>query len=107
MANEEHLSILRQGVYVWNRWRKDNPELRPDLSEADLHGMNLSNADLRLALLSRADLSFSFLSCVSLNRADLRLAFLTQADFGGGTHDDWLHDDRWRRSDLKSGHPPT
>ena len=25
MANEEQLSILKQGVEVWNRWRVENP----------------------------------------------------------------------------------
>ncbi len=30
MANEEQLKILKQGVEVWNAWRKKNPyEERP------------------------------------------------------------------------------
>jgi hypothetical protein len=33
MANEEQLAILKQGVDVWNRWRKENLEI-----EVDLHG---------------------------------------------------------------------
>jgi hypothetical protein len=35
MANQQHLAILKQGVEVWNQWRKEHPEIRPDLSEAD------------------------------------------------------------------------
>ena len=31
MANEEQLSILKQGVEVWNKWRKENPNVRIDL----------------------------------------------------------------------------
>ena len=25
MANQEQLSILKQGVDVWNKWREENP----------------------------------------------------------------------------------
>ena len=61
MANEEHLKILKQGVEAWNRWREENPDVRPDLSRADLRAANLiaanlSGADLRAADLSAADL---------------------------------------------------
>jgi hypothetical protein len=41
MANEEQLEILKQGVEAWNKWREDNPEIKIDLS-----GANLSEADL-------------------------------------------------------------
>ena len=27
MANEEQLSILKQGVDVWNKWREENPDV--------------------------------------------------------------------------------
>ena len=30
MANPEHLKILKQGVKVWNEWRKIHPEIKPD-----------------------------------------------------------------------------
>jgi hypothetical protein len=55
MANPEHLEILKQGVEVWNKWREDNPSIRPDLSEAHLSNVEFSNAggnikaDLRIA----------------------------------------------------------
>jgi hypothetical protein len=32
MANQEHLSKLEEGVEAWNRWRKEHPDIRPDLS---------------------------------------------------------------------------
>ena len=38
MANEEHLAILKKGVAAWNEWRKQHPDIRPDLGGADLHG---------------------------------------------------------------------
>ena len=37
MANEEHLSRLKQGIDAWNHWRDAEPEAIPDLSEADLN----------------------------------------------------------------------
>jgi hypothetical protein len=36
MANPEQLAILKLGVEVWNRWREENPEVRPDFCKADL-----------------------------------------------------------------------
>lgn len=56
MANEEHLAILKQGVEVWNEWREENPDVRPDLSQAYLRWADLSGADLGWAYLRRADL---------------------------------------------------
>ncbi len=70
MANEEHLAILKQGVEAWNEWRKNNPEIVPDLSRADLHFADLSGADLSLADLSDADLS-------DANLAEVNLSFTT------------------------------
>ena len=34
--NEEHLAKLNEGVEAWNKWREENREIMPDLSEADL-----------------------------------------------------------------------
>jgi len=51
MASEEHLKILMHGVERWNQWREKNPEIEPDLDEA-----NLWMADLSEAKLSEADL---------------------------------------------------
>lgn len=61
MANEEHLALLRRGVEVWNQWRKENPEVRPNLkgvnfSKAILINAVLSGADLRGADLRKSDL---------------------------------------------------
>ncbi|MBI3089065.1 MAG: pentapeptide repeat-containing protein [Candidatus Tectomicrobia bacterium] len=88
MANEEHLAILKQGVKVWNAWRKKNPKVRPDLRGVDLSGADLSEADLRRADLSgadlfRADLSGAKLSFAILSKADLLEADLLGAKLGG------------------------
>lgn len=54
MANPEHVEILKQGVEVWNRWRRENSDCSgADLSEAeaDLSGASLVNAYLERATL--------------------------------------------------------
>ena len=57
MAKPQHLDILKKGVQVWNRWRKENPETPPDLSHALLFGVNLSKADFHMVKLGGANLS--------------------------------------------------
>ncbi len=42
MANEEHVKTLRQGVEAWNKWRKENPEVIPDLNGAIIIEANVS-----------------------------------------------------------------
>jgi TIR domain/Pentapeptide repeats (8 copies) len=86
MANEEHLKILKQGVEVWNKWRKDNPEIKPDLSEAPLSNANLHDVDfsvvnLRGADLDGAQLKFAKFGGANLARARLRGALLGGVDF--------------------------
>jgi len=70
MASKEQLSILKQGVEVWNEWRAKNLYIYADLNEADLNGTDLRGVDLRIAHLRRANLV----------RADLRGADLSEAD---------------------------
>ena len=67
MANEAHLAILKQGVEAWNRWRKDNPNVEPDIRGAYLCKAKLKEADLRQANLCKADLKEA-----NLCHADLR-----------------------------------
>ncbi|MEM8720954.1 MAG: pentapeptide repeat-containing protein [Cyanobacteria bacterium P01_G01_bin.39] len=57
MADENHLEILREGVEVWNQWRKENPDIKPDLYDADFYKANLNGADLNGADLNGADLN--------------------------------------------------
>ena len=90
MANEEHLKILKQGVDVWNQWRRDNPDVRPHLAGAILHGTNLSSANLTYTHLgftdlSHADLSFTILQIADLRHANLNQTNLSFADLGGAT----------------------
>lgn len=78
MADPEHLKTLKHGIRVWNLWRREHPEIRPDLGGAYLPGANLSDADLRGADLRGADLIDA-----TLFGANLHGAYLFGADFRG------------------------
>jgi hypothetical protein len=41
MANGKHVAVLKKGVEAWNAWRDENPDIRPNLSDADLREANL------------------------------------------------------------------
>lgn len=94
-ANMEHIELLKQGPEIWNRWLKENPTERPNLSCADLSGANFNNvgiigpnlegadlygANLIFANLASARLKNAYLSNAKLVGADLRSANLTGAN---------------------------
>lgn len=99
MANQEYVLIIKQGLEAWNQWRHENPEIRPDLSNSDLQGINLVGRlirnkplepyyrhviDLRDVILnganlSRAHLRYADLRGASLSKANLRSAGLIDA----------------------------
>ncbi len=83
MANQEHLDILRQGVQVWNKWRREHADIRPDFSMANLREITLSYADFSYANLQRTDLSGAYLSFAYLRGADLHGADLSSAYLRG------------------------
>lgn len=61
VLNQQHVDILKKGIEIWNEWRKENPDIKPDLRGADLQKINLEkailvNADLRGADLRGANL---------------------------------------------------
>ena len=88
MANEKQLEILNRGVDAWNEWREQNPDVAPDLVDANLVGrtligINLQGADLSGANLRLATLSGANLSQANLTKADASRADLSNADFSG------------------------
>jgi uncharacterized protein YjbI with pentapeptide repeats len=81
MANPEHLEILKQGVNVWNKWRKGNPKILPDLSNISLKDANLINANLSHSNLRAASLLSARLNDAQINSAHLYKANLQHANF--------------------------
>jgi TIR domain-containing protein/pentapeptide repeat protein len=126
MANPEHLQLLKQGVEVWNAWRRENPAIRPNLIAADLYlrrdpfshfswdppmsievhegylgKASLSSVDFHAAYLNGANLHGAY-----LNRANLREAILHEANlhgaylYGADLSEAWLFDTVFSNTDL-------
>ena len=98
MAHDEHLKLIneaikKQNIAIWNKWRQENPDIRPDLSGMDLRranlkaaalqGVILKDANLRGTDLSWADLRGADLNRTNLIRTNLSAANLTEANFSG------------------------
>ena len=83
MANGEQLEVLAQGVEVWNKWRKENPDVLIDLKGANLRHKNLENVNLAHAELDSANLSFADFKRANLAFACLQNAILSFASFEG------------------------
>ncbi len=83
MADRQQFDIIRQGSAPWNAWRRANPEVRPDLREAVLEGLDLREADLSDANLNGAVLRKVQLSGADLRGADMRGADLSRAILDG------------------------
>lgn len=80
MTNKKHVALIKQGWKAWNSWRRDNPDITPDLRKVDLSGADLSWANLSEANLSDADLNDAVLSNAWLVEANLIEASLSEAD---------------------------
>ncbi|WP_051148528.1 pentapeptide repeat-containing protein [Desulfospira joergensenii] len=123
MANQNHLDIIKQGVNVWNKWRDDNKDIKPDLNHselcnqilsganfnasnlngsnldgADLSGVNLKGAFLNETMLRKTILMDANLEKANLNKAilkdvDLRRAKLTGAQLNGANLNDSISHD--------------
>jgi hypothetical protein len=96
MANKSQLARLKQGVEGWNKWRGKNPEIKIDLSKADLQNTYLVGANLVGAELMKADLRGAILDTTNLSGADLSETQLSKAEFCGAN----LGRANLRKSDL-------
>jgi uncharacterized protein YjbI with pentapeptide repeats len=98
MANPEHVRILKESVEAWNQWRRENPDIAPNLNMADLSRAKLRRANLRGAKLHGTDLSGADLVQAKLRGANLTGAHLIQANLNGA---------HLRRADLSSANLST
>jgi len=80
VASQPQIYRLKQSVTGWNAWRKEYPEIKPELRNASLISLDLSGADLRSANLRDTDLSSANLSGANLSSANLRDANLSGAN---------------------------
>ena len=111
MANPKHVELLKQGVRVWNEWKRSRVEATIDLSYADLSHIELTltnperreaeatvfvypiGADLIHANLAGADFSGSEIMGANFRSAQLSQVNFTDAiiwnsDFTGAVVDD-------------------
>jgi uncharacterized protein YjbI with pentapeptide repeats len=99
MANQEHVEILKDGVKAWNKWRKDNPDIKPDLMFLNIYDeafktsvlwhravrcfiepLTKPHIDLADINFEETDLSGGMFSGVNLQSANLKNAQLAHAD---------------------------
>ncbi len=120
MANKKHYHMFMQGAKVWNAWRKEHPELRPNLRGIDigidtteymryrdrgedslilsqfdnfrLNAVKLSTEELVGVNLSNSDLRDTNFWMVNFSHADMRGANLAGA---------YLGDTNFYRANLK------
>lgn len=93
MADSNHVSKVKEGAAAWNCWRKEEPDVLPDLGWANLNGLDLDGAVftksvLKLAFckgcsLVGADFSGANLRGVNLEGCDLRGAVFKDTNLEG------------------------
>ncbi len=100
MTNQEHLDKLKQGVEVWNQWKREyldeNSGKLAYFFDADLSGMNLEGVYLEEVSFLNANLSGAKLKGANLSVSDLAGADLSGADLSGAT----LEGTEFRNADL-------
>lgn len=81
----DHHDYVTEQVLTWNVWRREHPDIVPDLSGAMLAHLDLSYAYLSKTSLNRATLVGCNLEFVYAEEADLSEANLEQAKFREGS----------------------
>lgn len=110
--SRKHFQELRKGRAAWNRWRRENPDIKPvlanmnlsvafkdrplagydfsytNLCQAKMQGLHLERANFHQAILARANLSGAHLARANFCRTDLyetnfRNASLPRANLQG------------------------
>jgi Pentapeptide repeats (8 copies) len=86
-TRQTHLAILKRGVPEWNKWRTENPEIRPLLYDCDLSRatllVGLNGVDFANAVLINSNLAWQELKGANFHEANLGGAKLHHADLTG------------------------
>lgn len=83
----EHLQLVSRGKDVWNKWREENPHIKPDLSRVefgkrlDLKGWKLSDTNFSGSSLIEADFRPDNEQLKTIRRICFSSADLAGADF--------------------------
>jgi uncharacterized protein YjbI with pentapeptide repeats len=93
MLNEDQLKILKQGIGAWNKWRRECPDDKVDLSGAILWEENLSGANL-----SKANLVGANFVGADLHGVDFKETKFGNNDFSGAN----LSETNLENLDLKN-----
>jgi uncharacterized protein YjbI with pentapeptide repeats len=80
LAEPSQIELLKKGRGIWNEWRRSEPNLTPDLRQANLVRAELSGAALQGARLEGARLIRARLRAANLSGASLEDATLIEAD---------------------------
>lgn len=96
MAIPEHLEKLRQGVTLWNKWRADNHDIKPDLS-----GLNFTD---ELFCIPEDKNGVSWVMPINFSEVDFTKTTFTNCNLEGSDfHESLLHQTQFTNSDLCSG----
>lgn len=98
MSIFEHEQHWWRGVRHWNNWRRNHPDLKPDLSSAQLCQVDLRGANLRDVDFAGADLSCARIGSVPSRNTSGRALLIDAA--GDQSHKSYL------RKMLWGEHPP-
>jgi uncharacterized protein YjbI with pentapeptide repeats len=83
MANRAHLKLLQKNITTWNTWRANNRDIQPDLSDANLKGIELILTDLIGVNLVRVNLENANLGGTAFTGANLAKANLIETNLIG------------------------
>ena len=79
---KEYSKVLQESASAWNQWRKNNPDIKPDLSDGEFSKKSLIRANLNEIKLVRANFLETNLKEAKLISANLQDANLSQANLG-------------------------
>ncbi|MEM8719105.1 MAG: pentapeptide repeat-containing protein [Cyanobacteria bacterium P01_G01_bin.39] len=80
MADKKHLEILRQGVEVWNQWRQDNPDIKPNIYKEQLDFGEYNQIQFNSTILSFTSFRFTSFQHTNFDNTRLCNAILNDAE---------------------------